>query len=334
MKTCSTCKQSKPLSDFHKCGGGRTRGECKHCRQKKRTNHDAIKKKAKKQELLNSGIKICPMCGLKKPLTMFHKNSLRADGVQTYCKECYSNKNYKDSKIAENNKLLEKGLKRCTRCGNILDLNRFFSTGGRVKQPCISCTKIISKKYRASKAYEKNKKNRIKSQQKKRVSPVPQKSSLIEKVPATDKPKIKSGFLSVECKNCKKRMFPNYQQVMNRIRSFSGEHHGEMNFYCSDRCKQECPVFHFNTRLQIDPRSKLYTPPTIAQKARSAQTNDLKKEQCREYGYNYCERCGDIINVDLHHTLPISKHGENATDPDSHVLFCPGCHVSLHKECF
>ena len=33
-------------------------------------------------------VKRCPRCGETKPLSEFHKNKLRRDGVQVYCKPC------------------------------------------------------------------------------------------------------------------------------------------------------------------------------------------------------------------------------------------------------
>jgi hypothetical protein len=33
-------------------------------------------------------VKRCPRCGETKPLSAFHKNKWRRDGVQTYCKPC------------------------------------------------------------------------------------------------------------------------------------------------------------------------------------------------------------------------------------------------------
>lgn len=277
-------------------------------------------------------MKKCPACKQTKQLSSFHKNRARKDGVNTYCKDCYSKKTYKKSRIAENNRLYKKGQKRCTMCLDVIPLSGFYSVGGRIKQPCKKCCLEKEKVYRGSESYRENRENRVKAQEKKRNSFIKKGSKLIKQVPAIDKPKIKDGFLSVECKSCKNRMFPTYQQALNRIRAFNGDHHGEMNLYCSDKCKAECVVFHFNTRLQVDPRSELYVEKTEAQKARAAQTDKLKKAQCLEVGYNYCERCGDIIDVELHHTLPVSEYGMESIDHDSHMLLCPGCHVALHRE--
>lgn len=50
-------------------------------------------------------------------------------------------------------------------------------------------------------------------------------------------------------------------------------------------------------------------------------------------GQRCCERCDDIIDVELHHTLEIQSHGEAAVNSAGHILLCAGCHVGLHAGC-
>lgn len=149
----------------------------------------------------------------------------------------------------------------------------------------------------------------------------------------TDKPErdnvIDTKYLTVACKTCGKRMYPTHQEVQCRILCIEGKAGGEHNFYCSDVCRDVCPVYGFIAGIQTDPRSKKYIPPTEQQEARSCQTNNLKQLQCDEMGYTYCEKCGDIIDVELHHTLEIAKHGRAAINSAGHILLCPGCHVNM-----
>ncbi len=135
--------------------------------------------------------------------------------------------------------------------------------------------------------------------------------------------------LQVKCKKCKKWVTPDRQQLKRRIGSTEGRVPGDHNFYCSDTCKNSCTLYRFKPHQQTDPRSKLYVPKTDQQQARLCQTNNLKELQCDEQGYNYCERCGDIIDVELHHTLEIAKHGNDAINSAGHILLCPGCHVAM-----
>lgn len=137
--------------------------------------------------------------------------------------------------------------------------------------------------------------------------------------------KTPNGYLEIQCIKCNKWFIPTNKTTQHRIESIkTGK--GESNFYCSDICKSTCLLYKFNS-TSIDPRSKLYIPKSEQQKARACQTDHLKQLQCDEVGHNYCEKCGDIIDVELHHTLPIAKYGKEAVNSAGHIIICVGCHI-------
>ena len=138
-----------------------------------------------------------------------------------------------------------------------------------------------------------------------------------------------SLVLEVKCHYCKKWHIPSAKSAYHKKASILGKENGEYNLYCSTQCKDECPTYHFNP-LWIDPNSKIFGD---AASVRRCQTKALKELQCQDNGYNYCEKCGDIIDVELHHTLKVSEHGKNAINSAGHILLCAGCHVELHRSC-
>ena len=144
--------------------------------------------------------------------------------------------------------------------------------------------------------------------------------------------RLNNDNLEVKCYSCGKWHTQTIQNSRNKINSANGKLNGENNFYCSDECKNSCPVYRHNTK-HVDPRSILYVDKTEREFARSCQTDILKQIQCETHGYNYCEKCGDIIDVELHHTLKVSEYGVNAISNSGHMLLCAGCHVELHNEC-
>jgi len=137
--------------------------------------------------------------------------------------------------------------------------------------------------------------------------------------------------LEVKCYKCGEWFIPTRGIIKNKIRSINTGM-GENNLYCSDKCKESCPVYRFFTS-SIDPRSKRYIQRDERIRTRSCQTDHLKQLQCDDVGYNYCERCGDIIDVELHHTIPVGGNGEKAVSSAGHILLCAGCHTHTHKEC-
>lgn len=149
----------------------------------------------------------------------------------------------------------------------------------------------------------------------------------------TNRNKNDKNILEVSCHLCKEMHIPKFIDVVNKIRAANGKVNGENNLYCSEVCKIKCPTFAFNPYQQIDKRSKLAIKDTDQKKARNCQTNNLKQLQCDEKGYNYCEKCGDIIDVELHHTLKISRYGNDAINPAGHMLLCMICHTEIHNKC-
>ena len=325
-KICSKCKVGKPVGEFHMDSTKKDNhyNICKLCR-KINSKCPYVEtwqaKNIKLKNLIKKGKKYCPGCGTVKILSEFYKNSNDSSGYRPTCKNCESNKEIAPYGIVwffiESKLLFGQKLKRCTSCNKIKSITMFNKNSSSLSKLSNHCRDCIS-----ADTYKTNN-NPTKSK------------SLFEQLFITDNPRFDNKeYITVKCYFCGKQFRPNYGNICRRIRGVNGSIRGESNFYCSKVCRSKCPTYHFNPYKQIDPRSKLYIPKTEAQKARAAQTDKLKKEQCKEYGYNYCERCGDIIiSPDLHHTLPVAEYGMDAVNEDSHLILCPGCHMELHREC-
>jgi len=161
-------------------------------------------------------------------------------------------------------------------------------------------------------------------------SPMRADSKLFPQIPKCDKPRIVDGVAVVDCKMCGKSFIPTYKQIRIRIDAYRGKAHGESNFYCSDTCRRVCPIFGHKSN---SPDPRIAPPKSEKQRARSCQTKSLKQIQCDEKKYNYCERCGDIIDVELHHTILVSENPSEAVNAASHILLCFGCHTTIHAGC-
>lgn len=155
--------------------------------------------------------------------------------------------------------------------------------------------------------------------------------SQIGKLPPEIDCRIENGQITVKCAKCGKRFQTNTTSL--KVQKWRFEHRGDAYMHCSEECRDSCPVYGFNTS-STDPRSKKFVPKDVRVSVRACQSKVLKQLQCDEVGYNYCERCGDIItDVEHHHTLPISKFGHESENPASHMLTCLRCHKILHNDC-
>lgn len=82
------------------------------------------------------GQKTCPDCGERKPLAAFNRNASRPDGVQFYCRSCFSARaarTYRNRRARLGKTVREKievpdGHKRCPGCERILPTERWHRT--------------------------------------------------------------------------------------------------------------------------------------------------------------------------------------------------------------
>jgi hypothetical protein len=97
-KTCKTCGQNKPLTDF-RYDRGNYRSECKKCgvernkfrRIRIKQNNNLFPQKNNNEEITE---KKCITCGETKPTDKFTKDKSKKDGLCIYCRDCDSKRQY------------------------------------------------------------------------------------------------------------------------------------------------------------------------------------------------------------------------------------------------
>ena len=126
----------------------------------------------------------------------------------------------------------------------------------------------------------------------------------------------KEKEIQVRCKNheCKKWFTPTNIQLYERIRNI--EQHGLDNsfYYCSDECKNICPLFN----LHSDPNKRkdiLYTN----EEYQTFRTYVLERDN------SICQYCGKKAN-NVHHERPQKLEPFFALDPDFAWSCCEECH--------
>lgn len=310
-------------------------------------------------------INLCTTCNKHKPFNAFTKNKKAPLGITNQCKECYN----REAKISRRlSRIKRKGLPmffdtiRCKSCGVCKPVGEFIQNNKKSVTTCKECrrttrrlkyernkesVKIQGLKYRRdnkeeiksrSKLYYIDNKDDIRAGQKEYAEATKEDakrrsekcgtahakySKFHDLLPASDILGQDKDLLIVACKQCGSGMTPTYYQAQARVFSYNNLGHGECNFYCSEKCKEECDIYYTQSVRKSE-------RPTSA-KSRACQTNHLKQLQCDEAGYNYCEKCGDIIDVELHHTQGVNN--KDSINSAGHILLCLGCHRDLHLEC-
>ena len=44
-----------------------------------------------------------------------------------------------------------------------------------------------------------------------------------------------------------------------------------------------------------------------------------------------CQCCGDVVDLECHHVMPLSQYPSIGTDPGNGILLCGSCHHDYHK---
>jgi 5-methylcytosine-specific restriction endonuclease McrA len=136
-----------------------------------------------------------------------------------------------------------------------------------------------------------------------------------------DKPKeneIQVHCANHNCKNSKELggwFTPTGSQFHERIRALEIEGLDNDRFYCSDECKNTCPIY----RLHYDPNKEETNKPYTASEYQQFREFVLKRD-------NYeCQYCGEKA-TDVHHERPQKLEPFFALDPDLAWSVCKKCH--------
>ena len=112
---------------------------------------------------------------------------------------------------------------------------------------------------------------------------------------------------------------PSIQQISDRVRAIEKPYgFGECNFYCSENCKNNCPLF----RLRNDPMEKINS--SYTQTELNTWRQEVLKRQEDELGHNECEMCGNknMKELQVHHEIPVKKDWIFSLDPDNGIILC------------
>lgn len=137
--------------------------------------------------------------------------------------------------------------------------------------------------------------------------------------------KIKA--LGVRCHNsdCRKWFVPKLFEVKNRKRSFCVGDNGWNNFYCTNKCKDGCPVYG-KQKYREGEGPGASEPPYTSQEYQLYRKVVLERE-------NYvCEYCGKKA-AEVHHEKSQKTDPIFALDPDYGHACCKECHYKYgHKK--
>ena len=127
-------------------------------------------------------------------------------------------------------------------------------------------------------------------------------------------------LMEVKCTKCNKWFVPKATEVHERLKYLKGQKNSENRFYCSNKCKESCDIFH----QSLWPKSK---KPRKKWSFENINESDLKtwREEVLKRSDYLCEYCGEQAII-AHHIRPKKLEQFLALDPENGIACCKVCH--------
>lgn len=192
---------------------------------------------------------------------------------------------------------------------HILSYNKQYRTDNK------DLLKLNNKKYR-----EENR-ELLKLQHKQYYASIALYETYAHKLTIDESPILANDGISMEvkCKYCGKYFSPTNSQVGQRLGALEGRTYGSGSLYCSDGCKQLCPIF------------KQIKYPKDLKPTTSREVNPLVRKLCFEADEWECQRCGSTESLICHHILGYAQYKTLSNDLANVITFCETCHNWVHS---
>ena len=134
-----------------------------------------------------------------------------------------------------------------------------------------------------------------------------------------------SNILEVKCAYCGKWFIPKRNNVNNRITALEGKSNSpgaEYRLYCSDQCKQECPIYAKQKYSAEENNTNKY----------SREVQPELRQMVFERDNWTCQKCDSTESLHCHHVEGIRWEPIESADIDKCITFCKTCHKEAHKK--
>ena len=134
------------------------------------------------------------------------------------------------------------------------------------------------------------------------------------------------NILEVKCKYCGKWFKPTNSQITGKYGSLLG-HGGSRNLYCSNKCKELCPIY-YKQKFQENHPNKPKTDTGVFPELRK-MVLERDNYTCQKCGLNSNEQC---VELHCHHINPVKLDPLESADIDNCTTLCIDCHHEAHQK--
>ena len=129
--------------------------------------------------------------------------------------------------------------------------------------------------------------------------------------------------LEVKCVYCGRWYAPKFTEVRHRLVAINSLNIGEQRLYCSENCKQACPIYG---------RQKY---PKGFKQITSREVSTYLRQMVFERDNWTCQICGKTIKgvqLHCHHMDPVAQNPLFQNDTNSCITLCKDCHKEVHNQ--
>ncbi len=128
-------------------------------------------------------------------------------------------------------------------------------------------------------------------------------------------------LLGVRCTYCKNIFLPTRCSVKHKIESIKGKNRGSNDFYCSEKCKQNCSTY-----------GQISYPKGFKNYNNSRPLQSQWAKLVKERDNHICQICGKNEEIMIaHHIDPVSKNPIESADIDNGITLCKTCDKKVHQ---
>jgi len=309
---------------------------CQKCAVERTRLNNLKKRKLVVEKYESSSHKKCSKCGKHKIKDEFHVAKGSLSGLSSQCKECNSDHSKCLSGVTKIKPLkMYRYYKLCCKCKACKSVDDFSINNSRADGLGSMC-KCCERNYRKDKSshireyrqeYYMENKVEISLKVAEHRYKLASYDSYAENLTVQESPLNIDGMLFVKCKNCGILFQPTNAAVLGRIHCLKNFGIGESHLYCSDGCKESCDVFK-----AISKRKSERGADKVSRSCQTYIKKELQRLQCDNEGATYCEKCGDVLDSEIHHTNMV-KDKKDVNNAAGMMLLCFRCHRELHSQC-
>jgi hypothetical protein len=131
-----------------------------------------------------------------------------------------------------------------------------------------------------------------------------------------------NNVLQVRCTYCGRWYTPKTSDICNRVNALDGKTRGENRLYCSNECKQLCPIY----------LKRKYSAEETNTKKMSREVQADLRQMVFERDNWCCIKCGNGSSLHCHHIEGIRWEPLESADIDKCVTLCKDCHKEVHSK--